>query len=322
MRNETPTLSIRDLVLLKSNPQKFYMEHLEETKSYSHKPHLASLPHDRRTNDPEKLQERIDEIKNRLKECEKRHEELASEYVGWDNELKEIEKELSLLAEDKETHKQNYEDSQNALRETFKELNPLIDEIRKEEEYYESGPQMWGEADSRIYDYLDAVNELEDIANIDLNGTSSKTAYELINEKFKKSKLYDLLDDDKKDYTLSGAVNELGRKIRTEHNPQNPTLNGLLRDLGDSVEEMGNYDGIVPRYGEVSDMMDFEYSAEMYGKDRSESNISTLNSRKEELEGNIAEYKRNVDKLLAEEKDYRAEWSRTANKKERVTRKD
>ena len=39
-------------------------------KSYSHKPHLAELPHDRRTNDPELLQERIDAINEKLEEIE------------------------------------------------------------------------------------------------------------------------------------------------------------------------------------------------------------------------------------------------------------
>jgi len=39
-------------------------------KSYSHKPHLASLPHDLRTNDPELLQERLTELSSRFTELE------------------------------------------------------------------------------------------------------------------------------------------------------------------------------------------------------------------------------------------------------------
>ena len=37
-------------------------------KSYSHKPHLASLPHDLSTTNPDELQERYDELANRIKE--------------------------------------------------------------------------------------------------------------------------------------------------------------------------------------------------------------------------------------------------------------
>lgn len=309
--NKTITLNIREIADLKEGKKS-----LEDilNKSYSHKPHLASLPHDRRTNDPEKLKERLDEVVHRLEETKKKEIELVKERTPWEEELEKIENELSSIKEDEELHKQNYKDSQKVLQETFEKLNPLIDEIREEEGYYESGPQSWGEADPRIYDYLDAVNELGDIANIDVDGGSNKTSYELINEKFKKSKLYELLDDDEKDFTLSAAVNKLGRIIQTEHNPQNPTLNSLLKELGGEVEEMGNYDGIKERYGEVSDMMDFEYSAKMYGMDRSDSNVKKLNSNKEKLENKIERSNKEMQKLIREEEDYHGEMMRTGAK--------
>ena len=43
----------------------------ENLKSYSHLPHLASLPHDRRTTDPNKLAERYNECENRIQETNK-----------------------------------------------------------------------------------------------------------------------------------------------------------------------------------------------------------------------------------------------------------
>ena len=58
--NTTPVMSIKDIVAIKTYTP----------KSYSHKPHLAELPHDRRTNDPELLQERIDAIDEALKDVE------------------------------------------------------------------------------------------------------------------------------------------------------------------------------------------------------------------------------------------------------------
>ena len=45
-------------------------------KSYSHKPHLQELPHDRRTNDPELLQERIDACDEKIKETEEKIKEM------------------------------------------------------------------------------------------------------------------------------------------------------------------------------------------------------------------------------------------------------
>lgn len=39
-------------------------------KSYGHKPHLASLPYDHNTNDPDKLQERLDVLGDRISETE------------------------------------------------------------------------------------------------------------------------------------------------------------------------------------------------------------------------------------------------------------
>ena len=50
------TLNIKELVLLKQYPEEYYEQ--EFLKTYSHLPHLADLPYDRRTQDPDKLQER------------------------------------------------------------------------------------------------------------------------------------------------------------------------------------------------------------------------------------------------------------------------
>lgn len=56
-------------------------------KSYSHKPHLAELPHDRRTHDPEKLQERIDAIHEKLEEINDEIEFQESNIRGSENTI-------------------------------------------------------------------------------------------------------------------------------------------------------------------------------------------------------------------------------------------
>lgn len=60
-------------------------------KSYSHKPHLAELPHDRRTNDPELLQERIDAIDEALKELEYDIDYMKNITIGLQNAIKSHE---------------------------------------------------------------------------------------------------------------------------------------------------------------------------------------------------------------------------------------
>lgn len=84
-------------------------------KSYFHKPHLGSLPHDRRTNDPEKLQERIDEIDRRVKDNNKKINELKEE----NDEFKKINKKVD------EYHK-ILRDRLHEVREQRKEPNKEI----------------------------------------------------------------------------------------------------------------------------------------------------------------------------------------------------
>ena len=50
-------------------PYKYFIQALE--KSYSHKPHLADLPYDRRSNNIDELQERVREIDKRVKANER-----------------------------------------------------------------------------------------------------------------------------------------------------------------------------------------------------------------------------------------------------------
>ena len=66
MKDYYPKMSITDYVKNYGSPNETI------NKSYSHKPHLAELPHDRRTNDPELLQERIDACNEKIKETEEK----------------------------------------------------------------------------------------------------------------------------------------------------------------------------------------------------------------------------------------------------------
>ena len=79
-------LNIKELALLKSNPQLYHRKYIVDSKSYSHKPHLGSLPHDRRTNDPDLLQERIDACDEKIKQTEKEIKEME-EALNYDKKI-------------------------------------------------------------------------------------------------------------------------------------------------------------------------------------------------------------------------------------------
>lgn len=97
MNKETPVLKIEDLVLLKQFPEEYFKKHHQENKSYSHLPHLADLPYDRRTTDPNKLAERYNECHNLAEETlyDVAYWESMSELAN--NEKKSIEREISSI---------------------------------------------------------------------------------------------------------------------------------------------------------------------------------------------------------------------------------
>lgn len=86
---ENPRLNIKELALLKTNPEKYYKKYVD--KSYSHKPHLQELPHDRRTNDPELLQERIDACDEKIRETETKIKEMEESAKYNENIYKKAE---------------------------------------------------------------------------------------------------------------------------------------------------------------------------------------------------------------------------------------
>ena len=131
--NKTLTLSIKDIALIKNHPQECY-EHLLK-KSYSHKPHLGSLPYDLNTNDPDKLKERLDAIDERLKKT--------------DDKIKKTEEELdSLLGDKKEKINQTIEDAE-------KQISNGKDTINRWGSYYN---RSMGQAIDDFDEYFDAMD--------------------------------------------------------------------------------------------------------------------------------------------------------------------
>lgn len=128
MNKDKLTLNIRDIALLKSNPKKYYDE-----KSYSHKPHLGSLPHDRRATDPELLQERMDACDERIKENNEKIKDFNKEKEALLSSTEELEKANEKLAKENEKlteqNKKDYEEFQKSIDEGFDEFENFLDEV-------------------------------------------------------------------------------------------------------------------------------------------------------------------------------------------------
>lgn len=186
MKNNTLILNIKELALLKTDPTEYHLQ-----KSYSHKPHLQSLPHDRRTNDPELLQERIDEIDRRLEEhdekvywaeaeaknleFDKRELEQSNERIG--KEIQKIDKEIDKENKNIETNKKDFGQSMLNEYATWKDymegLNKGVDDfigIDPEEGLYWSDNHR----KSVIRQAKELDKRVEDIMNIDYDKATQK----------------------------------------------------------------------------------------------------------------------------------------------------
>ena len=126
----------------------------EMTKSYSHAPHLANLPGDLNSYDPETLQERYDEVKRRintliLKDSWKL--ELLPKYVEMDKQIHDetvtlrknitkwldpIQKDLDKITDLEEWYDKEWEDdpsyqSKQSLFNDIKEMRETVQALRK-----------------------------------------------------------------------------------------------------------------------------------------------------------------------------------------------
>ena len=141
-------LNIKDIALLKSNPLEYYK------KSYSHKPHLAGLPYDLNTNDPDKLKERLKACEDGLKEAEKELKDLqdfkdnVESVEQYNKEIQEkSEASLDKIKEWYEKVKNNPEYSEDIEEFVESEMDSFIEDM-------ESNTGFITQADVRKYDYM------------------------------------------------------------------------------------------------------------------------------------------------------------------------
>ena len=310
------TLSIRELALLKSNPQEYYKKQLEESKSYSHKPHLGSLPHDRRTNDPDKLKERLDAIDERLKETDKQIKEIEKEMESFDgkgtaqkdiqNNIDEVQAEIdskkeeisNLTAEydvDMEDALGTWEEYASGVENGDLDISPSLDKIPEP-----PGMDEW--SDEEIDDHLEAyINDsmeqvYEDIATISepLEWFKGKTVEEVMQPE------------------LEGAFEE---SIQTLRNA-NYDINELISTSDYSGMDTGSlYNNM---FGDLADKLDdIREAHRVIDADQKfiDEETERMNNSSSSDSPQYNELNRKLEKLQRERQDYLDERDRTETKR-------
>lgn len=146
MKNSTPTLKIKDIVLLKQYPEEYFKKHYNvERKSYSHKPHLADLPYDLNTNDVDKLKERLDACNEGLKESQEELEQLQN-----------LKKDIESVEQYKEFINEESEKQFGWVESTWYD-------VQKEAEEFDDTTE-----DGYIFDWYDSMEKfIDEIPNIE-----------------------------------------------------------------------------------------------------------------------------------------------------------
>ena len=153
-------LSIKDIALLKQYPRECYEYFIK--KSYSHKPHLASLPYDHsRGRTLEQLTERYNAITDRMKTLRTEMNKLIDKHRKDLSDYKKIWRQRDNLIEqlDELKNKDNYDQEEfNDLKSTIDSLQKQMDGYKKDFKEYRKGIKKW---DMIAHDYIEDQNKIK-----------------------------------------------------------------------------------------------------------------------------------------------------------------
>ena len=253
-------------------------------KSYSHKPHLGSLPHDRRTSDPELLQERIDAIDERMEDndkeirkLEKERKELLNQHQDINDEIEEKEKEITKLQED-------YEGKIGDAIELWEEFKEQAEMGGFDiEPTYENAPDDWEEEDFEEFAEEYIEDNLAPMYDID---SRIDTFVEMAPEDFDSESIRNFitLNEDLNSFLESGFLDEDTQSI----------YGNLFEENIDIIEEISEAQKVID--------MDRNYLDE-------NSNDGDLTSNPK-----IKEIDDKLEQLESEQKDYLDERKKTEDK--------
>ena len=281
-------LNIKDIALLKTNSKAYYRKYLKESKSYSHKPYLADLPYDRRSTNPEELQERIDEIDKRVDE-NKEKIELAT---------REKDRFASLIEQQKEDIRKAEEENEK--------LKPIVGEnFDKCRENIEDASMEWG-------DFMKEIEPAKE--NNDDYDADFENIYDVAEEVDKTLMFYgNFLYGFHDDMSLHDMAKECFEG------------NDIVRELSDTEYDMewclDESSEVTNSIISIDDAIDYarKIDNDLTTIDNNEFDIENWEKDIEIDEQTLKEYDEQIKKLNRENDDYKAEREKTEERKEKYS---
>lgn len=262
----------------------------DKVKSYFHKPHLGSLPHDRRSTNPKELQERIDEIDRRIDEnndklelANREKDRITSLIETQQEDIKKAEKENEKL---KDEVRKDFEQCINDLSNVENEWDDYMKDIESakdsDEEY---------EADfDNIYDVGSNVSTTLGFYGNFFYVKDGEDYYDVANTCFTGNNIYGELDETDDD--MGWCQEESSEVTNTNISIQDTVY--TTKDINDNLIKIDNNE------------IDIETLEESIKQDQ------------EKLKG----YEKEISKIEKENKDYVDERKRTSDKKEQVEKNE
>lgn len=296
MKDYYPKLSITEYVKRYGSPNETI------NKSYSHKPHLAELPHDRRTNDPELLQERIDAIDEKI-------DELNSEKNKKERKLSSLNYYLEKNKEQQKKIEKDIHFNDTLIDRYSKE----IEKLEKRAETHEvQGVDVWNRYKEGLYGgYENFTGPIENPWSSEKVKRVREEAKELDKkvQKFKDKKYSDLTEEELKE--MDGVNQEVTHFMKDLYDYQGLSMEMIWFEYGDPfVQEMDIYHGINDSKRIIQQ--------EEEEKQSSMKQLTHINSEIEKNEKEIEDINNDLEKLNRMNNDYIAEKKRTKDKLEQI----
>ena len=221
-------------------PYKYFIQALE--KSYSHKPHLADLPYDRRSNNIDELQERLDEIDKRVKANERliENEKKIQEELTQTNRMlqEEIIEKYQPALEEIELKEQQFETYDKEMQEeAYESIDSIVS--RFEEECPDLNHAVIDGKPNLVYSEMMGLNELFSegglITSMNAEGLNN-LAGELVDYAYDKTGG----DDTPWSNRVIGIADDL-RYLARKHDINNSTRGGELAKELDGYKEEKEY---------------------------------------------------------------------------------
>ena len=272
-------------------------------KSYHNKPHLGSLPHDRRTNDLDKLQERIDAIDERVQNNNEKIKESEDKLLRANTKLDIANQ-----------HLEKEEKSLNSLDNFIKmeENNIKKNEERAKRQEIE-GVDTWNR-------YMQGLNEGWEDFTGPISRPWSSEKVERVRErakeldkkvqKFKDKKKYSELSE-KELEEMAQTNSEVKRFIKDLYDHQTNGMEMVWFEYGDPfTRELDIYYGI----------RDSKRLIEKYSEEKAvqEAKVEAIRKEMNGLEQDKKSIENDLGKLQRENTDYSDERGRTEDKMKRI----